>query len=352
MKTIIFKRYTISVSLIIGTLLLAIFSINATVDPLWYFKGNVITNQNFAFNERISKVNRFLAHQENIDCLIFGSSRTTLLNETQVEGYNCFNFSFSAGKVGEFISYGAYLKKRGFKPKLLIIGVDGFNFFSENLDENVPDFINKHYNPPSVLKNYLTKDALEFTAKTLLGKSPFPRYYKPDFTCDILDGTKPYNINIEQANSNNDKNKKYNKNAIDYYRKLFALFPEAKVITYVPPISIWRLLRYKNSDLLKDYLHGVFSVARLGVPLYDFSIPSYVTIDKSRTYDGSHYNVATNTMITRTINDGNVRFGVHVNRHTFQHYENIFIQALQKHQNMLQLNTSSPQFSHPTLVGH
>lgn len=337
MKIAVSKRYVISVSLITGMILLSSFSINALVDPLWYFKGNVITSRNFAFNERISKVNRFLKNPGKYDCFIFGSSRTTLLNETQIEGYNCYNFSFSSGRVGEFLSYGEYLKKKGYEPKILIVGVDGFNFFSDDLNKNVPGFIKNDDDPPSVFKNYLTKDVLRFTKRTLSGDSPLPRYYNRDFTCDILDGTKPYNPNTEQGNNDNteENEKKYNENAVKLYRKLFTIFPEARVIAYVPPVSVWRISKYKNDSLLENYLHGVYSVAKLGAALYDFSVPSYVTIDKSRTYDGSHYNVETNGMIAQTLNDAKERFGVYVNRYTFQRYERIFFEALQKQGKLL-----------------
>ena len=50
---------------------------------LWYFNGNKIKKTNYVFNERLSKFNLFYfsSNKENIDCLIFGSSISTTLNQ-------------------------------------------------------------------------------------------------------------------------------------------------------------------------------------------------------------------------------------------------------------------------------
>ena len=117
-------------------LLLCLF-INIVTDPLWYFEGNSIKNKNFAFNERLSKTNRFLKSRHDYDSLIFGSSRTTVLNETLIENYRCFNYSFSGGRIEEFSAFASYIKDTGFTPRLIIIGVDDFNFEKNDDKEEI-----------------------------------------------------------------------------------------------------------------------------------------------------------------------------------------------------------------------
>ena len=65
---------------LVTTILVLAGAINWLIDPLWYNKGNRITGRNFSFNERISKTNLLLnSDTRTYDCLILGSSRTTLL---------------------------------------------------------------------------------------------------------------------------------------------------------------------------------------------------------------------------------------------------------------------------------
>jgi len=73
--------------------------INFLVDPLWYLRGNLVTGVNFAFNERIAKLNQLMPRMQDYDCLIVGSSRTTLLPERRFSGHHCFNLAFSGGRI-------------------------------------------------------------------------------------------------------------------------------------------------------------------------------------------------------------------------------------------------------------
>src|SRR5205085_12587520 len=99
-----------TVTLIVG----ACFTVNCLVDPLWYLSGNVLTRINYPFNERLSKLNRLLSHLQDYDCVIFGTSRATLLPEDKVAGYRCFNLAFSDGQASEYLAYADYLRRRDF----------------------------------------------------------------------------------------------------------------------------------------------------------------------------------------------------------------------------------------------
>jgi len=83
------------------------------------------------------------------DCLIFGSSRTTLLSASAFSGYRCFNLSFSGGQIEDFIAYAEYLEHLGMRPKLIIVGVDGFNFLRSGRDApTIPEYVLKKLPPP------------------------------------------------------------------------------------------------------------------------------------------------------------------------------------------------------------
>ena len=43
----------------------ACFVVNCLVDPLWYLRGNILTEINYPFNERLSKLNHFLPRMQD-----------------------------------------------------------------------------------------------------------------------------------------------------------------------------------------------------------------------------------------------------------------------------------------------
>jgi hypothetical protein len=178
---------------VIGLIIpLAVLSLNCAVDPLWYIGGNHLFPENYAFNERFAKVNRYLAHPEAYDCIVFGSSRVTLLNENNIASHACFNFSISAGTPPEFVDYAKYVNAKGRSPELVIVGVDGRNFWRQELVYNTPKFVRDLGKPPRLFKAYLSLDVLDFSLRTLFRNSPYPRYYNSEFTVSILPGTLPY----------------------------------------------------------------------------------------------------------------------------------------------------------------
>lgn len=322
MPKIIFKRYTTALALSITGLLAGALLINSLVDPLWYFRGNLITGENFSFNERLSKMNRFLDAPDRYDCFIFGSSRTALLDAKAIEGYNCFNFAFSAGLIGEYVAYASYLRERGYRPKLVIVGIDDFNFSTRNLSKTVPDFIRNGIPPPNFLVNYLSLDAVKFSLQALRGASPGDIHYRPDFS-GFAPCQGPYQPLELQARggklSANVSRKTYAGNAA-WYAKLMDVFPGADFVFYVPPISVWKLDELDAEGRLEGYLQGVYAVSRMAPVLYDFAAPSAITRDASRTCDGSHYDNAVNQLIVETINSGNPGFGFNVKDVSYSAY--------------------------------
>lgn len=315
------KRYFTTACVSLLGLLVFVFLINCLVDPLWHFRGNLVTGQNFPFNERLAKMNLFLQRPDRYDCLILGSSRTRLLNATEIEGHRCFNYSFGGGKIGEFVAHAAYLKKQGFRPELVIVGVDGYNFFTDDVAENISDFVVDSTRPPSFWINYLTVDALWFTVRTLLGQSPSPEYYRSDFSPDTLANVPPYEPetrgfkrpeSVESKEAYPERSK--------WYERMTQVYSHANFVFYVPPISVWRVVEFAKYGILNDYIRGIYSVAQLAPVLYDFSIASNITADVSRTYDGSHYDDRTNALVAETINSGDPKFGVDVKTMSYDDY--------------------------------
>src|SRR5258707_667213 len=116
------KRLVTFIGALLGTaglIVAACFAVNCLVDPLWYLRGNVLTEINYPFNERLSKLVRFLPRMADYDCVIFGTSRATLLPEEKAKGYRCFNMAVSGGQASEYLLYADYLRQRRVAPRLI-----------------------------------------------------------------------------------------------------------------------------------------------------------------------------------------------------------------------------------------
>jgi hypothetical protein len=280
-----------------GLIVAACFAVNCLIDPLWYLKGNVLTGINYPFNERLAVIIRFLPRQQDYDCVIFGSSRASLLPEEQVQGHHCYNLSFSDGQAREYLLYAKYLRERGFAPSLLIVDVKRSEFIGLEQAVEVPDFIRTGAPPPSIFASYLSLDALDFSIRTLRGEAPHHRYYDQDFHAQLEVRSKrhrydprgpieampaPFDVHAQRAAP---------------YIELRRQFPTARAISYIPPESAWRIAAFSLTGELDAYLAAIGQVAAAYDEFLDFSIPSALTEGKEGTYDGSHYSREVNARV-------------------------------------------------------
>jgi hypothetical protein len=269
----------------------ACFTVNCLVDPLWYLRGNVLTEINHAFNERLAKLIRFLPRMNDYDCMIFGTSRASLLPEERAEGYRCFNMAVSDGQASEYLLYADYLKQRGFAPRLIIVDIKRAEFLGPPLPTEVPDFVRTGDSPPSIFATYLSLDALDFSIRTLRGDAPHHRYYDKDFRSRLEVRSKRHYYNpavpIQPSPPPNDVHPE----RAEAYIQLRQKFPTARAIAYLPPESAWRIAAFSLTDGFDAYLGAIGKIAAAYDQFLDFSVPSPLTLSKDPkdTYDGSHY---------------------------------------------------------------
>ena len=281
----------------VGVIVAACFAVNCLVDPLWYLRGNVLTGVNYAFNERLAGIIRFLPRRADYDCVIFGTSRASLLPEEKIEGYRCYNLSISDGTAPEYVLYAKYLREHGYTPRLMIVDVKRAEFIGPQQAVEVPDFIRDGSSPPSIFASYLSLDALDFSIRTLRGDSPHHRYYDGNFRAELEVRSKrhrydpkgpikpqpvPFDVHAERAQA---------------YVELRRQFPTARTIGYIPPESAWRIAAFSLTGQLDPYLAAIGQVAAAYDEFLDFSIPSALTQSKEGTYDGSHYTRAVNARV-------------------------------------------------------
>lgn len=320
-----FGLYGLITSLLLGS----VAAINWAIDPLWYSHGNILTGQNFAFNERISKINLFLRtkDRENYDCIILGSSRVTNLRTSEFTSNNCFNYALKGAEIPDFVNYANFLQEQGIDPKVVYVGVDGLNFVEKERTEPQATPI-ENLQTGSLLEAYLSADVLLFSAMTLLGVSPDPgNYYDRDFEPADFPNPPTYEPEFYKPASL----QRCDLSSVETFKSLKKFFPNAKFIGYVPPRSAWSMVNDTYGRGLMDcYLSAFYQLSTSYDAMYDFSIPSEVTKDPSYTHDGSHYSVAINNRIAEIL-QGKPQdsFGIRIDRYSFEEYRKIYWQKLQ-----------------------
>jgi hypothetical protein len=302
----------------VSTLLLLIGGINLSVDPLWYTKGNKLNQVNVPYNERLTKTNLFLnSDRQKYDCLIFGSSRATLLGSKAFKNNLCFNYSFSAGTAEEFIKYAEYIKDKGVNPKKIYVGIDAYNF---TFDKKTA-FKNKVEipEPKPVYQSYLfSLDTLQMSLKTIFRLNTEIRFYDRDFQGKIFENAPKYKPEFSSKKTHD----KCNFSRIASYRQIREIFPNAKIIGYVPPISVWKVFNESYArGLLDCELQGIYEASKTYDLAYDFSYPSEITIKTDNTYDGSHYYPDVHNQIAHILEGERSNFGIIIHEHSLKEYQ-------------------------------
>ena len=280
-----------------GLIVAACFAVNCLVDPLWYLRGNVLTKINYPFNERLATVIRFLPRLADYDCVIFGTSRASLLPEEKIEGYRCYNLSVSDGRAPEYVLYAKYLRARGFAPRLIIVDVKRAEFIGPVQPVEVPDFIRDGSDPPSIFASYSSLDALDFSIRTLRGDAPHHRYYDANFRAELEVRSKKHRYDPKGPIKPEPPPSEVHAERAAAYVELRRLFPEARAIGYLPPESAWRLAAFSLSGGVDTYLAAIGQIATAYDEFLDFSIPSALTRSTEGTYDGSHYTRVVNARV-------------------------------------------------------
>ncbi len=317
-----FRIYSLVSAVLVGL----VGTINWLIDPLWYSQGNRLTGQNFAFNERLSKTNQFLkTKDQNYDCIIFGSSRVITLKASRFNNHNCFNYSFKGGSVDDFVDYAQFVKQQGIQPKTIYVGVDGYNFVKQKKFNKASSELDQ-VQRSSIYHAYFSLDVFTFSAMTLLGMSPDPaNYYNQEFETEEFKNRPTYTPAFHPPQPPQE----CDPSQIKKYQQLKAVFPQAEFIGYVPLRSAWAVVTETyERNLMNCYLQSFYQVSQLYTHLYDFSIPSQVTKDPKKTWDGSHFSTSVNDKIVDILQGKPPTFGVQVDQHSYEEYRSQYLREL------------------------
>jgi hypothetical protein len=307
---------------VVLTLLLVIGLINLLVDPLWYFKGNQMTGINPPWNERISKTNLFLNHKQNYDCLLIGTSRSTLFDTNLLEQNRCFNYSFSGGKLEEYVTYLTYLKTQGIQPKKIYVEIELSSF---DRREKPRTFAAVTDTLPAYRAYLFSGNVLQLSLRTLTQAYEFARLYDQNFRGILSDAIPDYEPEFSTDWEQNECDPK----RIEFFRQLRQIFPEASFVGFVAPVSGWRVFNDSYvSGLLACQLAGIHQVASFYDQVYDFTVPSAVTTRTNNTYDGDHYYPRVYRQVANRLEGGSSSFGIDVKAVSLSDYQTRYLNRL------------------------
>ncbi|MDB9342145.1 hypothetical protein PN456_17980 [Nodularia spumigena CS-586/05] len=309
-----FKFYFFTLEIILSV----IGSLNLLIDPFWYIHGNKITKINYAFNERLTKTNLLNnSDTKKYDCLILGSSRTTLLHTTSFKKHKCFNYSFSSGTAEEFTVYAKYARDAGVNPKKVYLGIDGFNFHQKiayKADVKVAI-------PNPLYQTYLFSiDAFKLSLMALFKRSKGNRFYDENFQGRVFDHVSKY----EPKFSDKKSSEKCDFSRLSDYKQVSKVFPNAEIIGIVSPVSAWKTYNdYYANGLLDCQLKGIYEASKNFDTTYDFSHTSELTTNPTNTYDGNHYYPSIHDQIAKVLEGEQSDDGIIVNHLTLEQYQQI-----------------------------
>lgn len=276
-------------------------AVNLICDPLWYSGGTKVGRFNLAYNERLSKLIRFRSFAKRPDCLVFGNSRSTLLQTRNWTAIPCYNFAFSGGRLSEYASYARYLADDGYSPRRVIIGYGIEDL--RNPPAHVDAFVLDHEPPPSPFESYVSLDAFEASIKTVLQIYPIDRVYTHDFDCVPVPDHGLYSPPPLRPPGPDDSDS-FVPQVLDHLKTIRKAFPRAKLVTFVPPVSAWRTAQLDRDGELDDALRLLHAGAQQSDETYDFMVPSSITTDPKATYDGSHYLLPANEKVASILQGG------------------------------------------------
>ena len=262
--------------------------------------------KNFTFNERISKSVWLDRNQSNFDCLILGSSRTTLIDVRDIPKYRCFNYSVGGGSLADSLHLARFAGQKITSLTTVFVSVDDFNWIrSSALDLSKPSPFSLDIQAKlSPFKYYFGLSALGMSVRTLLDSPPTPRYYARDFSIQVradaprlADGKPREALAVPHlSDAQIKKNVSVVSDAIEGIR---AIFPRCRLVGFVP-FTFKGIITANLDEIGVDrYMEAQSLIASSFDDFYDFSIVSNVTTDPSSTYDGSHFFPNVNAVLIR-----------------------------------------------------
>jgi len=297
------KKWLIAYVTLSLVFIFIVIVINFIIDPHWSFNHKNSLNQFQApFNERQQKTNMvYFKGLRKYDGVLFGSSRTTFINQNDFYNMNIYNYALDSIYPFEYEEYLKFAKKlHGGEFKYIIIGAD---FYNTQKPQNIK-FKNPNYyisNTESFLYRYKMLFSLDSLKKSIENieaniSKKAPIYYnrnniktRPKVTEE--ERIKAYKKHLKvHLNSFIGDNYKKNLNYTKILIKLKKNNTNTKFIIFTSPISANLLVSMiKKGDKLDEFETWLRDMVHIFGEVYHFMTINTITKNLQNYPDDDHF---------------------------------------------------------------
>ncbi len=286
---------------VIITIVIIIGGLNYIVDPLWTFShSNPLNSLQKEFNERQQKSNYiYFRGMDKYDGLLFGSSRTTFINQNEFNHMNIYNYDLNDMWPNEYKGYIDFAKKvKGREFKYIIIGSD---FYGTKIpgkrEHEKPGFYIK--NTQSFLYRYkmlLSIDNFINSIKNIYNSFEHKFVYDRNNIKYLArvsekESMERYTNNLKR-HTDNLSGEKYipNNNYINILKEIKNDNPNTKFIIFTSPVTADLLVSIiRNGKRMDDYERWLREIIEVFGEVHHFMTINSITINLQNYLDDDHY---------------------------------------------------------------
>ena len=320
------KWFFLALGILVGIVGLTGLS-NYILDPYGLLRKD-FTYQFVEPNKNFIKIRYITRNPDRYDSFVFGSSRVNNIDVRKIKGYKCYNVHYSGGLPRDHLDNIKYLRKKGVKINLILIGLDEFSFrddpdtrLHQPLRYPYPPVLNQHLFPYYLRYFFsftdweIMKEVLCGYKKKLFNKSgEAPAFYN----IDMFNTGQMFFYQIDrQIEENPEKHRndpKFLKHDIISGNHLKEAIEDLREIVRLADVHHIRLVLFFNPvhknvflDCGVDFDRFKRALSQL-VGFYDFSGLNSVTTDNYNYYETSHYRpIVGDLMIARIFNDRKIK---------------------------------------------
>ncbi|MCD8224105.1 MAG: hypothetical protein LUC99_04510 [Clostridiales bacterium] len=118
------KRFLIRLLPFFVWIALLMVALPMVIDPYNVFHWNHLRDNGIEPNKNFLKMEYILHNPDKFDAFLFGSSRVSAIHTDLIEGYRCYNMTYSEGVPREHLENLQVMLEHGICPRMVMIGVD------------------------------------------------------------------------------------------------------------------------------------------------------------------------------------------------------------------------------------
>jgi len=265
--------------------MLGVASFNYHADPFWVFlPAHPLSELYHLRDERQAKTNLVHFGSDTYRGVLFGSSRTTVLDTSEL-GDGIFNYSVSSANPDEYLAYLGYFAREKGRPEKIYLGVDffGTRVKVQRVYDSPQSYIRKSLARPYPLETLFGIDTLLTGLTNVLWYSRVRpsdlRLYtrdavahqpRPTGAVPIDETALQSDLDWYARNRFRDDVYRYNEKLADFFRKLRDAYPESEFIVFTTPISLPMYRMLMREGRFEDYARWLRELVSIFGKVQDF----------------------------------------------------------------------------------